>query len=402
MRIEIRSPSEDEFLTAVRTGTAAFAAELEEGEFERHQAVMPVDRFLVAYDEGRPVATAAAYPFELTIPGGTIRAGGVTWIAVMPSHRRRGILTQFMQHQLNALHEAGEPVAILWTSEAAIYGRFGYGISAPALSMNADRGQFQLRDDPGATGTMRLIDADEAAKVLPPIHDRVRRAVPGMLMRTEAWWRAFKLADPKEWRGGAGPKFFGLYERDGGLEGYTTYRVKDEWEHGMPRCQVRVLEVVGVSQIATRELWRFLFGIDLVSRVHANLVDPGSPLALMVSDPRSLGLRWLDGLWLRLVDVEASLSRRSYAADETVVLEVHDTLCPWNEGRYRVGGSVERSDDEPDLELDVGDLASVYLGAFDFHALARAERVRELRPGSLERASALFRTERPPFCPEVF
>jgi predicted acetyltransferase len=107
-------------------------------------------------------------------------------------------------------------------------------------------------------------------------------------------------------------------------------------------------------------------------------------------------------LWLRLVDVEAALRGRSYAADETVVLEVHDTLCPWNEGRYRVGASVERSDDEPDLELEVGDLASVYLGAFDFHALARAERVRELRPGSLERASALFRTTRPPFCPEVF
>jgi predicted acetyltransferase len=193
-----------------------------------------------------------------------------------------------------------------------------------------------------------------------------------------------------------------LYERDGELEGYATYRVKDEWEQGMPRGQVRVLEVVGVSQIATRELWRFLFGIDLVSRVNADLVDPGSPLALIVSDPRSLGLRWLDGLWLRLVDVEASLRGRSYAADETVVLEVHDTLCPWNEGRYRVGGSVERCDDEPDLELDVGDLASVYLGAFEFHALARAERVRELRPGYLERASALFRTTRPPFCPEVF
>jgi predicted acetyltransferase len=402
MGIEIRSPSEDEFLTALRAGTAAFAAELEEGEFERHQKVMPVDRFLVAYDDGRPVATAAAYPFELTIPGGTIRTAGVTWIAVMPSHRRRGILTQFMQHQFNALHEAGEPVAILWTSESAIYGRFGYGISAPALSMDADRGQFQLRDDPGATGTMRLIDADEAANVLPPIYDRVRRAVPGMLVRTEAWWRAFKLADPKEWRGGAGPKFFALYERDGEPEGYTTYRVKDEWEQGMPRGQVRVLEVVGVSQIATREIWRFLFGIDLVTRVRANLVDPGSPLALIVSDPRSLGLRWLDGLWLRLVDVEASLRGRSYAADDTVVLEVHDTLCPWNEGRYRVGPSVGRADDEPDLELDVGDLASVYLGAFDFHALARAERVRELRPGSLERASALFRTTRPPFCPEVF
>jgi hypothetical protein len=44
----------------------------------------------------------------------------------------------------------------------------------------------------------------------------------------------------------------------------------------------------------------------------------------------------------------------------------------------------------------------VYLGAFDFVHLARADRVRELTPGALERASDLVRTPLPPFCPEVF
>jgi predicted acetyltransferase len=402
MAIEIRSPSEEQLVDAMLAGMAGFASELHEGDLERHKKTMPLDRFLAAYDDGRPVATAAALPFELTVPGGTLPAGGVTWVAVMPTHRRRGILTQFMQHQLNDLHERGEPLAILWASESVIYGRFGYGISAPAVSIEADRARFRYRDDPGAAGTVRLVDVSEAAKVFPGIYDRVRTEVPGMFARTPAWWSEYKLADQKEWRDGASPKYFALYERDGEPEGYTIYRVKDEWAQGLPQGQVRVREVFGISPSATREVWRFLFGIDLISRVDAELLDPGSPLMLMVADPRSLRPRFVDGLWLRLVDVEAALRGRSYAADETVVLEVHDTLCAWNEGRYRVGASVERTRDEPDLELAVADLASVYLGAFDFHALARSERVRELRPGALERASALFRTERPPFCPEGF
>jgi predicted acetyltransferase len=107
-------------------------------------------------------------------------------------------------------------------------------------------------------------------------------------------------------------------------------------------------------------------------------------------------------LWLRLVDVEAALRARSYAADDAVVIDVRDDVCAWNTGRYRVGSTVERADAAADLELDVADLASVYLGAFDFHALARAERVRELTPGAVDRASALFRTTRPPFCSEDF
>jgi predicted acetyltransferase len=122
----------------------------------------------------------------------------------------------------------------------------------------------------------------------------------------------------------------------------------------------------------------------------------------MLVDPRSLQLRVSEGLWLRFVDLAAALAGRMYATDDSLVLEIRDEFCPWNAGRWRVGERVERTDDDPDLELDTADLASAYLGAFDFDRLAAAERVRELKAGALERASALFRTPRPPHCVEDF
>jgi predicted acetyltransferase len=400
--IEIRSPSDDELEAAMRAGTASFGEQLNEGDVERHRKTMPPDRFIAAYDNGRPVGTAAACPFELTIPGGRLRAGGVTWVGVLPSHRRRGILTQFMRYQFDDLHERGDPLAILWASESAIYGRFGYGISAPNASIDAERVRFRFRDDPGPTGAVRFVDADEAAEVLPPVYDRLRVEIPGMFSRPPEWWKHLRLADPEAWRRGAGPKFFAVYERDGQAEGYAIYRVKDDWHQGIPQGQVRVHEAFGTSSGATREVWRFLFGIDLIARVQAQVFDLASPLPLMVADMRSLHLTVGDGLWLRFVDVEAALRARAYAAAEPVVLEVRDELCPWNAGRFRVGAGVERTEDAPDLELDVADLASAFLGAFDFHALARAERVTERTDGALAHATKLFRTERPPFCPEVF
>ena len=51
---------------------------------------------------------------------------------------------------------------------------------------------------------------------------------------------------------------------------------------------------------------------------------------------------------------------------------------------------------------DITDLGAAYLGAFGFRQLADAGRVRELQPGAIARADALFRTERPPWCPMVF
>jgi len=402
MTIEIRfAASVDELRTGMAAGTRGFGDELLDDDFERHSKTMAPDRFLTAYDGAAPVGAAASYPFTLTIPGGEVPAAGVTWVAVLPTHRRRGILTQFMRRQLDDVHERGEPIAILWASEAAIYGRFGYGVAAPTLMMNADRARFAFRDDAGAVGAVRILDTTEANELLPPLHEQVRRQIPGMIARSAETWSTYRFADPERWRRGAGPKFFAVYERDGAPEGYAQYRIKEDWDEGFSRAELRVHEAFGVTPAATREVWRFLFGIDLIVRVSGSL-DPGSPLFLSVVDPRSLHLRLGEGLWLRLVDVEAALRARSYVGDDAVVLDVRDDVCAWNAGRYRVGSTVERTDAGADLALDVADLASVYLGAFDFHALARAERVRELTPGAVDRASALFRTARPPFCSEDF
>jgi predicted acetyltransferase len=86
-----------------------------------------------------------------------------------------------------------------------------------------------------------------------------------------------------------------------------------------------------------------------------------------------------------------------------VVLEISDTFCEWNAGRYRVSPTgAARTDEEADLRLDAGALAAVYLGEFTFNRLARAQRVEELKEGALRRADRLFHSTRAPCCPENF
>lgn len=385
----------------MQAGEAAFGEEQREGEFERFSKMLPSDRWFAAYDGERPVGTTTSFPFRLTVPGGELAAGGVTWVGVLPSHRRRGILRELMKRQLEDLRDRGEPLAILYASEPLIYGRFGYGVAAPSVSMDGETARFSYRDDPGPTGAVRILDAAEALQVLPQVYDSVRREVPGFVARDSAVWELTRLADPEHWRRGAGPKFSAVIELDGEPVGYAIYRIKSDWNDGFSQSQVMLVEAIATSPAATRELYRFIYGIDLVVRVHGRY-DPGSPLFLMVADPRSLHLKVSEGLWLRFVDLEAALAGRTYSGDDALVLEVKDSFCPWNAGRWRVGKTVGRTDDEAHLELDTADLASAYLGAFDFNELGAAERVRELKPGALQRATDLFRTSRPPYCPEDF
>src|SRR4051794_41982866 len=74
-----------------------FADPLSDDHFERQRKMLRLDRFYAAYEDGIPVGTAADYEFRLTVPGGELAAGGVTWVGVLPSHRRRGVLTQLMR-----------------------------------------------------------------------------------------------------------------------------------------------------------------------------------------------------------------------------------------------------------------------------------------------------------------
>src|SRR5919108_5178315 len=83
--------------------------------------LLPAERMHAAWEDGVAVGGAGVYPFELTVPGGRVRAAGVTLVGVLPTHRRRGVLRSMMRAQLDAVHERGEPVAVLWASEDQIY-----------------------------------------------------------------------------------------------------------------------------------------------------------------------------------------------------------------------------------------------------------------------------------------
>jgi predicted acetyltransferase len=402
MAIEIRAPADETELRAAMTAAeVAFGSgAVEDEDWERERQALPASRAHAAFEAGKPVALAGAYQFDLTIPGGDLPCAGVTWVGVMPTHRRQGILRDLMQQELADVYAWGEPIAALWASEAAIYGRFGYGQAAANIHLKSDKARFGLREP--ARGSVRLVDAEEALALFRPVYERVRLGRSGFPSRNERWWKEHRLADPESWRRGMSRKFYAAVEDEGRVEGYAYYRIKDDWEDGMARSKVRVIEAIAATPDAERTLWSFLHGIDLTVLVEVYEFDPGSPLPLLVRDPRALNARVGDGLWLRLVDVDAALRARSYKPGRSLVLEVRDELCPWNAGRYRVGDDAGRTEDTAELALDVAELGSLYLGGYDAHALAHAGLVDERGEGAVEAASLLFRTDRPPFCPEVF
>jgi predicted acetyltransferase len=365
--------------------------------------VLTPERVHAAFEGDKAIAGSASFPFDLTVPGGQVKAAGVTVVGVLPTHRRRGHLRAMMRSLTDAAHARSEPVAVLWASDDTIYGQFGYGIASMSADIDLARehaGAFVQIDTPGEA---RLVPLDEAEPLIAPIYQCVARETPGMFARASAWWQDRLLIDHPWRRQGGGALRCAIWEVDGRAAAYAFYRVNQTLERGSSTGNILVVEAMGDSPQSTHAIWRFLFDIDWLARVKAGLLPLDHPLLLSLAAPRKLNFTLRDGLWVRLIDVGAALSARGYAADDSIVIEVADEFCPWNVGRWRIArGHVEKTAADPDLACDVSSLGCVYLGGFTFAQLARSMRVRELRPGAVARADALFRSDRAPWCPEIF
>ncbi|MEU4686541.1 GNAT family N-acetyltransferase [Streptomyces xinghaiensis] len=75
-------------------------------------------RFLGAWDGERCVGTFRSIPMELTVPGGAVLpADGIADVTVTSTHRRRGLLTRMMRHDLALARERGDVFALLTAAE---------------------------------------------------------------------------------------------------------------------------------------------------------------------------------------------------------------------------------------------------------------------------------------------
>jgi predicted acetyltransferase len=388
----------------LETIAAAFGEEVHAEDVDSFHRIIEADRCLYMADGDSMVGTAGAFTFSLSVPGGDLPAAGVTVVGVLPSHRRKGILTKMMQSQLNDIHDRGEPLAALWASEGTIYGRYGYGVATMQGGTDIERDRAGFRDDPGRSGEMRLLRLEEAPKLFDPVYEEVRRQRPGMYSRSEDFWAAHTLSDHPHSRHGAGPLFCAVHEISGRPDAYAFYRVEHEWT-GLPGSRLIVREALGVDARATREIWRFLFGIDLIDRVRARSLPIDHPLHVMLNEPRRLRQTIGDALWVRLVDLEGALRGRDYAASDRVVFSMDDPVCPWNTGSWvldTTGAAVSilRTEDAAEVDLTPADLASIYLGGFTLAQLSRAGRIDA--SDALTRLDAMFRTDVAPYCSGVF
>ncbi len=395
--LEMRTVRPEEFFQWVWAEARAYGNRLA-ADPEELRPNFDLDRSIAVFDRGEIVGGAHSHRVEMSVPGGSAVVAGVANVAVQPTHRRQGIMTRMMCHQLKDVHQRGEALAGLFASESGIYGRFGYGIGSLREEWSIQR-QYTVYSQPlESNGRFHFVGPSEIGQVLPEVALRCTKGRPGVFQKApHLWERESRASIHRE--GGQGGLFYVAYEDGGRLEGYAKYRTSGN--------TLTVNELMAENKGAAAALWRFCFELDLITVTEAERRPVDDPLPWMLVDPRRLQRSVRDSLWLRLVDVAAALELRGYAESGRLTLEVRDGVCPWNQKRFELetspeGAACRPSDSFPDLTLDVSALGSGYLGASSFTTLAQAGLVDEQTPGALHRADRMFTVQHKPWTPYGF
>ena len=394
MTVEIRVCPSDRFTDLLRTAEIGFSEDLSDELIERVKAVSDPARYVCALDGERMVGTGGAFTMTLRVPGGDLPAGGVTWVTVLPSHRRQGILRGMMRLMVDDCHSRGEPLAMLWASEGTIYQRFGYGMATMSVSLEADTRASKFTRDWPVEGGAVSFPPGRAGSWWSPCTRRPEPRIAGFLRRTPEWWVGQLPLAEKDAKGGEARRLV-VYETERGAEAYAIYKIKAAWDVRGPGATAVVEEAVGSTPAGTRAIWRYLLDLDLVRTLKAWRLPADHPVLSLAAEPRRLGATMGDGLWLRILDVGKALEGRTYGltgqGSGRITIDLRDEYCPWNAGRWTLEvdggrGRLTPAKDEPQIALDANDLGAIFLGGWRASALARSGRIEELVAGGLAAA----------------
>ncbi len=369
-----------------------------------NRAAFPLEWTLGAFVDGRLVAGMHILPFSMWINGAAPSMGGVSSVACLPEHRRKGHVGALLRQGLSDMRDRGQVLSALYTPHHPLYRRYGWEIASRAIRYSFAPKDIQLVRPPREE-RLRRVTADEW-QTLHAIYLEYAQDRNGPLLRTEVWWRGAVFNRMRE------PQDAALWENAAGQgRGYVIYHNRrfDRPERMFGEDILQVWELIALDADAYAGLLGYLARHDVNERIEWN-ASPDEPLLHAVVEPFRIQMRSSPALMLRIVDVPRALEARGYLGQATgkrLVIGIRDQSAPWNDGVWRLevdeGNVTARAaSGEADLTMDVRTLAALYNGHLCPSEAAKAGLIEVARPSALAAASDIFSVNYAPFCLDFF
>jgi predicted acetyltransferase len=413
MAIDIRRVSEDDLDRAHFIDAYSFTADRSREARERLKHVEAMGPTIAVYEDGEMVACLRILPLRMFMHGASIPLGGVSSVACLPEHRRKGYAGRLLRHSLALIREHGQPLSSLYTPHVSLYRRYGWMIASSALRYSFDPKDIAPASPARPEGSAHRVTEEEQPTIA-EVYRQFATHRNGYLDRDERWWReAFfrRLYDEKR-----RPNDVAVWaDGKGRPRGYVAYFTTRERRFDGPSTdRLAALEFVALDSTAYLGLLRYLLTHDLAEGVTwFGPVD--EPFSAAINEPGRVKREHHYGFMLRIVDLEKAIAVRPPAAEApegSFTIHIADSSAPWNQGLWRIecsgpargGGrlTATKADGAPDISTDAAAFAAMYNGFLRPSEAARSGLAEVGDPRAAALADHVLAADYPPYSSEFF
>lgn len=356
----VRRMREADIEAAATVGVAAFGGDVatRAQRFREGTRFTWRDGWVVETENGEIGATATAFPVTFWLGGTSYAASAIGGVAVRATERRRGLASQMMRAILEADHEAGRLLSMLYPFQHGFYRRLGYATTGFTHFYRIPI--THLPDVPTLRRNVRFVQ--EADREI--IAELYRRSLPvlGGLERSDTQWEQRWQTTTQTW----------VAYDDGAINGYLAYERDDK--------ELQITDFIALTPDAERGLWAFVaaqieqcqwatYHAPTDKPLWATLREPlmfdAANRGFILNDAAALTA----SLQVRIVDPHQAFARRSFdpALHGTGTLALHDPILAANNGTWTLTfadgkARAERTDAEPHARCDVVTLSQLFCG----------------------------------------
>ena len=405
MTIDIRPATDREMSQFGIIGGYVYAGSFGDGPDNLVAAANRPEWTLCGFDGNRMVSTFSTIPFTMRALGKAVPMGGISAVGTIPEYRRRGLLRKTMTQALANMRDAGQPMTALWASQAAIYQRYQFAMTAVLRSYRVDTVNIAFHDGDGGSCTVERIAIEGDFDTIKQLYIAFVADRMGYLHRSRPLWQMGVLAENDN----DGPVYVAVATDSNGIPaGYVIYTVRaGRVAHPARSQELRIRDLVWLNLDAYRSLWRFIASHDLVGAVLWQRAPADDPAVELFAEPRLLDARDNEGAWFRIVDLAGALAARGYSGDGTLRIGIpDDDLTPWNQGTWQLevrdgAATINKTTEAPDIVASIKSLTSLYTGFRSARMLASWGLITASQQAAMT-ADALFATSHAPHCPDHF
>lgn len=265
MNVEIRSATAEEMGEMGILGGYVYGGSFGDGPDNTIATANSPEWSLCGFIDGELASMFSNIPFTMRAQGNPMKLAGVSTIGTQPEFRRRGLVRRIHTEAFARMREAGQPMAALWASQAAIYQRYGYAIASMQRRYTVDTADIGFFDRNEGSYDVRRVAADDAYDVAKKLYIEFINDRMCYLHRARVLWMQNALepndADGPIWTAVA-------YDSAGTPKGYVIYTLRaGKVDHRARGQELRIRDLVWLDQEAYRSIWSFIKSHDLVGRV---------------------------------------------------------------------------------------------------------------------------------------